>query len=152
MVHLPAVNTPQFDWCQTTRRRHPQPVPPIYQPEVAADAIVEAALEGRCSKARGSWNKMLVVAGQIAPGLGNQYSARAAWDSQMAVGRIDSDRPDNLHRPADGDRDASSHGIFDGRARGVRDPRFLESLPGVARTLAAASIATVRDHYRRSPP
>src|SRR4051812_899205 len=47
MVHLPAVNTPQFDWCETTLPTHPQPVPPIYQPEVAAKAIVEVALNGR---------------------------------------------------------------------------------------------------------
>ena len=45
MVHLPAVNTPQFDWCETTLDRHPQPVPPIYQPEIPATFIVEAALD-----------------------------------------------------------------------------------------------------------
>ncbi|HLI01109.1 MAG TPA: SDR family oxidoreductase, partial [Acidimicrobiales bacterium] len=57
MVHLPAVNTPQFEWCQTTLDRHPQPVPPIYQPEIPARAIVDAALDGRRSKIVGSWNK-----------------------------------------------------------------------------------------------
>ena len=62
MVHLPAVNTPQFDWCQTTMDRHPQPVPPIYQPEIPAKFIVQAALDGRRSKVIGSWNKLLVAA------------------------------------------------------------------------------------------
>ena len=70
MVHLPAVNTPQFDWCQTTMDRHPQPVPPIYQAEIPAKFIVQAALDGRRSKVVGSWNKLLVAAGQIAPGAG----------------------------------------------------------------------------------
>ena len=83
MVHLPAVNTPQFDWCHTTMDRHPQPVPPIYQPEVPAKYIVEVALDGRRSRIVGSWNKMLVAAGQVAPGFGNQYAALGAWDSQL---------------------------------------------------------------------
>ena len=101
MVHLPAVNTPQFDWCHTTMDRHPQPVPPIYQPEVPAKYIVEVALDGRRSRIVGSWNKMLVAAGQVAPGFGNQYAALGAWDSQLTDQPIDRDRPDNLRRPAD---------------------------------------------------
>src|ERR1700735_4430488 len=96
MVHLPAVNTPQFDWCHTTMDRHPQPVPPIYQPEVPAKYIVEVALDGRRSRIVGSWNKMLVAAGQVAPGFGNQYAALGAWDSQLTDQPIDRDRPDNL--------------------------------------------------------
>src|ERR1700683_3412294 len=79
MVHLPAVNTPQFDWCQTTMDRHPQPVPPLYQPEIPARHIVQAALDGRRSRIVGSWNRMLVAAAQIAPGFGNHYAALAAW-------------------------------------------------------------------------
>ena len=71
MVHLPAVNTPQFDWCETTLDRHPQPVPPIYQPEIPARFILEAALTGRRAKVVGAWNKLLVVAGSLFPGLGN---------------------------------------------------------------------------------
>ena len=66
MVYLPAVNTPQFDWCETTFDRHPQPVPPIYQPEVAARCIVDATLNGRRTKVVGVWNKLLVVAGSNA--------------------------------------------------------------------------------------
>ena len=69
MVHLPAVNTPQFDWCKTTLPKHPQPVPPIYEPEVAADAIAEAVLTGRPSRVLGAWNKLLVASAQVAPEL-----------------------------------------------------------------------------------
>lgn len=150
MVHLPAVNTPQFDWCQTTMDRHPQPVPPIYQPEIAAKFIVQAALDGRRSKVIGSWNKLLVAAGQVAPGVGNHYAALGAWDSQLADLPNDRDRPDNLRQPADDDRDAGAHGIFDSRAHGFFDSSFLKTLPNAGRTFVAAIIADARD--RRSRP
>ena len=145
MVHLPAVNTPQFDWCQTTMDRHPQPVPPIYQPEVPARYIVQAALDGRRSRVVGSWNRMLVAAGQIAPGFGNHFAALAAWDAQLAPAKIASDRPDNLRHPADDGRDAGSHGIFDDQAGGFLDPHFLKTLPKTARTFVSAAVATARD-------
>jgi len=75
MVHLPAVNTPRFDWCATTMSRRPQPVPPIYRPETPARFIVESALDGRRARVVGSWNKLLVAAASVAPGPGNQYAA-----------------------------------------------------------------------------
>ncbi len=149
MVHLPAVNTPQFNWCKTTLDHHPQPVPPIYQPETAARAIVEVALDGRRSKVLGSWNKLLVAAGQVAPGLAGQYAARGAWDSQLTPEPIDPDRRHNLREPVDDDHDAGAHGDFDDRAGGFLDPSFLKSLPRAALTFAQAAGATVRD--RPSP-
>jgi len=145
MVHLPAVNTPQFDWCQTTMDRQPQPVPPIYQPEVAAKHIVQATLDGRRSKVVGSWNKILVAAGQVAPGFGNHYAALGAWETQLTDQPLDGGRPDNLRRPADDTGDAGAHGRFDDRARGFVDPSFLKTLPQTARTFAAALRATVQD-------
>ena len=132
MVHLPAVNTPQFDWCKTTLRRHPQPVPPIYQPEVAARHIVRSAMDGRRSRIVGSWNRMLVTVDTLVPGIGNQYAALAAWDAQLTDQPIASDRPVNLDQPADRDSDHGAHGIFDGRAGGVTDVSFLRSLPQAA--------------------
>jgi NAD(P)-dependent dehydrogenase (short-subunit alcohol dehydrogenase family) len=150
MVHLPAVNTPQFDWCQTTMDRHPQPVPPIYQPEVPARIIVQAALDGRRSKVIGSWNKLLVAAGQIAPGVGNQYAALSAWESQLSQMPIAHDRPDNLREAADQQHDAGAHGIFDSRSHGFFDPSFLKTLPGAGRTFVQAVMAEARD--RRSRP
>ena len=153
MVHLPAVNTPQFDWCQTTMDRHPQPVPPIYQPEIPAKFIVQAALDGRRSKVVGSWNKLLVAAGQIAPGVGNHYAALGAWESQLADLPIEPDRPDNLHHPADQTKDAGSHGIFDRKAKGFFDPSFLKTLPEAGHTFFAAVMGDARDRrrYPRSP-
>ena len=67
MVHMPAINTPQFDWCKTKLDRRPMPVPPIYQPELAARFIVEAALNGRRAKIVGSWNKLLVAGREGGP-------------------------------------------------------------------------------------
>jgi NAD(P)-dependent dehydrogenase (short-subunit alcohol dehydrogenase family) len=150
MVHLPAVNTPQFGWCHTTMDRHPQPVPPIYQPELPAKYIVRVALDGRRSRIVGSWNKMLVAAGQIAPGFGNHYAALGAWESQLTDQPIDPHRPDNLGRALDDDRDAGSHGIFDDQAGGFFDPAFLKTLPKTGRTFVGAAVATLRDHRRRA--
>jgi NAD(P)-dependent dehydrogenase (short-subunit alcohol dehydrogenase family) len=150
MVHLPAVNTPQFDWCQTTMDRHPQPVPPIYQPEIPAKFIVQAALDGRRSKVIGSWNKLLVAAGQIAPGVGNHYAAIGAWDSQLADLPLEPDRPDNLRHPADDEKDAGAHGIFDSKAGGFFDPSFLKTLPNAGRTFLTAVLANARDRPRRT--
>jgi NAD(P)-dependent dehydrogenase (short-subunit alcohol dehydrogenase family) len=150
MVHLPAVNTPQFDWCQTTMDRHPQPVPPIYQPEIPAKFIVQAALDGRRSKVIGSWNKLLVAAGQVVPGVGNHYAALAAWESQLADMPLQDGRPDNLHHPADAGTDAGSHGIFDDKAKGFFDPSFLKTLPNAGLTFLKAVLADARDRPQRS--
>jgi NAD(P)-dependent dehydrogenase (short-subunit alcohol dehydrogenase family) len=148
LVHLPAVNTPQFDWCQTTMSDHPMPVPPIYQPEIPANFIVDAALDGRRDKIIGSWNKMLVVIARLAPGLGNQYAAIGAWDSQLTSQPLKPGRPSNLYQPADNDTDHGAHGSFDDQAGGVLDPSFLESLPTIAKTFCLAGAHTVRDKQR----
>jgi NAD(P)-dependent dehydrogenase (short-subunit alcohol dehydrogenase family) len=145
MVHLPAVNTPQFDWCETTLDRHPQPVPPIYQPEIPARFILDAALDGQRSRIVGSWNKMLVLVDSLLPGVGNQYAALGAWDSQMTDQHVSKDRPSNLHHAVDVDRDYGAHGIFDDRAKGVRDPTFLRSLPKTATTFAEACARAYRE-------
>ncbi|MGH9109041.1 MAG: SDR family oxidoreductase [Acidimicrobiales bacterium] len=149
MVHLPGVNTTQFNWCKSVFDRHPQPVPPIYQPEVAARAIVEVALDGRRAKVLGSWNKVLVAAARAFPGFANQYAALGAWGSQLSDLPADPDRPSNLWEPVDGTHDQGAHGIFDDKARGVRDRSFLEGLPDNARKLAAAAARTAREKARR---
>ncbi len=148
MVHLPAVNTPQFDWCENHMPRHPQPVPPIYQPEIPAKAIVAAALDGRRAKVVGSWNKLLVAAGSVFPGLGNQYAALGAWDSQL-TSTTARDRPANLHQPVDTSFDAGSHGSFDDKAGGFFDPSFLESLPHTAMLFSRAVGRTAVEKVRR---
>jgi NAD(P)-dependent dehydrogenase (short-subunit alcohol dehydrogenase family) len=149
MVHLPAVNTPQFDWCETTFDRHPQPVPPIYQPEVAARFIVEAALNGRRTKVVGSWNKVLVAAGRMFPGLGNQYAALGAWSAQLTSQPEGPGHKVNLYKPMDADSDHGAHGSFDDRAGGFFDPSFLKSLPTIVRTFATAVLRTTAEKSHR---
>lgn len=145
MVHLPAVNTPQFGWCKSVFSRHPQPVPPIYQPEIPARLIVQVALDGRREKVVGSWNKLLVAAGKAMPGLGNQYAARAAWDSQLTEQAAGPDRPCNLFEPQDELEDHGAHGIFDDRAGGFWDRQFLKTLPHSGAVFGRALAATVRE-------
>ncbi len=144
MVHLPAVNTPQFDWCENAMSHHPMPVPPIYQPEIPAKFIVAAALDGRRDKIVGSWNKMLVLVARLAPGLGNQYAAIGAWETQLTSQPANPDRPVNLYQPADGDADHGAHGSFDDKAGGFMDPSFLRSLPQTAKTFCLAVAHTAR--------
>jgi short chain dehydrogenase len=149
MVHLPAVNTPQFDWCETTFDRHPQPVAPIYQPEVAARFIVQAALDGRRTKVVGSWNKVLVATARAFPGFANQYAALSAWDAQLTSQPDGPRRTVNLYQPGDSEADRGAHGSFDHRAGGFLDPSFLKSLPGIARNVAIALSRTSAEKSRR---
>jgi len=151
MVHLPAVNTPQFDWCETTLDRRPQPVPPIYQPEVAARFIVRSALSGRRSKVVGSWNTLLVAAGSVLPGLGNQFAGLSAWDSQLGDDPVDPDRAVNLCRPVDAAHDRGAHGAFDGRSGGFFDPHFLRTLPATAVNFGRAIGRATREKRRLRP-
>jgi hypothetical protein len=148
MVHLPAVNTPQFGWCLTTLDRHPQPVPPIYAPAEAGAAIAETAITGRPSRVLGSWNRLLVAAGSVAPNLGNHYASMGAWETQLSDEPIAPSRPANLRRPVDTTSDAGASGIFGDRAGGATDPSFLRSLPAAAATFVRAAAAAAADARR----
>jgi NAD(P)-dependent dehydrogenase (short-subunit alcohol dehydrogenase family) len=145
MVHLPAVNTPQFDWCETSLDRHPQPVPPIYQPEVAAEAIVSTALIGRRARVVGSWNKVLQLTARMVPRLANQYAAIGAWETQLADAALEQGRRSNRWEAVDVDTDHGAHGSFDSRAGGFLDPSFLKSLPDTGRKLGQAILTAARE-------
>jgi short-subunit dehydrogenase len=109
-VMLPAMNTPQFNWCRTRLPRHPQPVPPIYEPEVAARAIVWAASHKRRELYVG-WPTVEAIYGQeLAPSFADHYLARHAFDGQQTSQPVSPDRPDNLFEPVQGDY--AAHGIF----------------------------------------
>jgi NAD(P)-dependent dehydrogenase (short-subunit alcohol dehydrogenase family) len=149
MVHLPAVNTPQFDWCESVFDVHPQPAPPIYQPELPAKFIVDVALDGRRHKTIGSWNKLLVFIAQLAPGFGNQYAAIGAWDSQLTSQKVSPTRPSNLYSPADVHTDYGAHGEFDHDAHGFFTPSFLKTLPQTAAKAYKAASSTVKEKTRR---
>ena len=115
MVHMPALNTPQFGWVKSRLPRKAQPVPPIFQPEVAAEAIYFAAHNPRREFYIGLPTVKAIVADKIAPGLLDRYLARTGYDSQQYNGVEDPNRPDNLWQPVPGDHGA--HGAFDSRAR-----------------------------------
>lgn len=113
MVQLPALNTPQFEWVRTRLPRHPQPVPPIFQPEVAAEAIVWAAEHAPKELKVCMSTVAAVYANRIAPGLLDRYLARTGYDSQQTEQPVDASRPDNLF---DTVNEARAHGIFDDKA------------------------------------
>lgn len=115
MVQLGAFNTPQFEWARTRARRRPQPVPPIYQPEVAARGIVHAALSGRREVWVGYSAVQAIVGNKLAPWLADRYLRDRGYSSQLDDEPLPSPRPDNLFQPVPGDH--GTHGRFDERAR-----------------------------------
>jgi NAD(P)-dependent dehydrogenase (short-subunit alcohol dehydrogenase family) len=134
IVHLPALNTPQFGWVRSRLPRKAQPVPPIFQPEVAAEAIVWAAEHVPRELDVGAPTELAILAEKFAPGLMDRYLAKAAWNGQMYDGPADPDQPDNLMRPLPGDRGA--RGAFDARARDWSPHLWLATHPSVYRGFA----------------
>jgi NAD(P)-dependent dehydrogenase (short-subunit alcohol dehydrogenase family) len=115
MMQLSAFNTPQFDWARSKLPRRLHPVPPIFQPEMAADAIVRAALHPRREVWVGWPAVKTILATRLFPGLGDRLAARKAYEAQMTDEPAQADRADNLFAPVPGDFGA--HGRFDDRAR-----------------------------------
>jgi NAD(P)-dependent dehydrogenase (short-subunit alcohol dehydrogenase family) len=114
MVQMPALNTPQFGWVRSRLPRKPQPVPPIFQPEVAAEAIVWAA-QHRRNELWVGWPAVKAIWGnKLIPRELDYYLARTGYDSQQTDEPVDQDRKDNLWEPLLGDHGA--HGSFDNRA------------------------------------
>jgi NAD(P)-dependent dehydrogenase (short-subunit alcohol dehydrogenase family) len=146
MVHLPAVNTPQFDWARSRLPRQLQPVPPIHNPEVAAEAIVRAARKAPRELWVGSPTIKAILGTMAAPGLLDQLLARGAWDGQM-TDEPASPRPDNLFEPVD---DKASLG---GRFAPVARPRAITASATLVRWLAGltvlGTVATVAGLMRR---
>ena len=115
MVQLPALNTPQFGWVKSRLPRKAQPVPPIFQPEVAAEAIHFAACHPRREFYVGWPSVQAIVANKFIPGLLDHFLARTGYDSQQYDGSEDPSRAHNLWKPIVGDHGA--HGDFDARAK-----------------------------------
>jgi len=119
MVQMPAVNTPQFSWVLSRLPHHAQPVPPIYRPEVAANAVVHAAEHPRRREYWvGGTTMATLIANKFAPGLLDRYLARTGYQSQQTDRPRDPDQPANLWEPADGSqgRDFDTHGVFDAKS------------------------------------
>lgn len=111
MVHLPAINTPRFEWIRSRMPNQPQPVPPIYQPEVAARAIYWSAHHDRREYFVGITALGAVWANKFSPGLIDRYLARTGYQSQQTDEPVPGDRPDNLMQPVS--KDFGAHGRFD---------------------------------------
>jgi len=144
VVHLPAMNTPQFNWCRTRLPRHPQPVPPIFQPEVAARAIVWAASHKRREVYVGGPTVEAIYGQEIAPSYADRYLAKNAYDGQQTDEPVPPHRLDNLFEPVEGDY--AAHGIFDDRAKDFSVQNVLNLSPyrnvlAVAGAVALAGMA-----------
>lgn len=136
MVHMPALNTPQFDWCKTRMPHAPQPVPPIFEPEVAARAIVWAAHHRRRELIVGASSLKAIWANKLIPAWLDRYLARTGYDSQQTAEPVRAGRRDNLWEPVPGDHGA--HGRFDSGSRGSSGQLWLNTHPvgvGVAAAL-----------------
>ena len=115
MVNLPAVNTPQFDWVLSKLPRRAQPMGTVFQPEVAADAIVWAAYHERRELNVGLPTSEAIIGNNFLPGLGDYFLAKMGYDGQQTEEPEQPDRPHNLWEPLPGDHGA--HGRFDARAK-----------------------------------
>ena len=142
MVHMPALNTPQFDWVKSRLPRKPQPVPPIFQPEVGARAVYFAAHSSRREVYVG-FSTVKAVLGNVvakfaAPGLLDQYLANTGYQAQQYDGPVSPDRQDNLWEPVAGDH--GMHGDFDKRAKG-NSPELWATMHHNEMTAAAIGLA-----------
>jgi short-subunit dehydrogenase len=115
MVHVPAMNTPQFDWVLSRLKYRAQPVPPIFEPEVAARAIVWASMHRRRDVSVGLPTIVAIWGNRFFPGVADRYLARTGYESQQTREPEKADRPANLWEPAPGRY--AAHGRFESRAR-----------------------------------
>jgi len=151
-VHLPAVNTPQFGWVRSRLPRRAQPVPPIFEPEVPARAILHVARHPRRELLVGASTMVAVWGQKIAPGVADWYLGRTGYEAQQT----DSPRTrstDNLDRPMDAMRDHGAHGRFDRRARDWSPALQLSLHRGAVATAAVATVgllATLGTVWRRT--
>jgi short-subunit dehydrogenase len=150
MVQLPAVNTPQFGWVKSRLPRKAQPVPPIYQPEVIADAVTYIADHYRRQLYIGGMNTIIIQANKVAPGFGDWYLAKTGYKSQQTNEPENPNRPNNLWKPVDETKDYGAHGTFDDRASSRSWQLWVDTHRGLL-TLVGAGIASVATYaaFRR---
>jgi NAD(P)-dependent dehydrogenase (short-subunit alcohol dehydrogenase family) len=116
MLQLPAVNTPQFGWVKSRLPHKEQPVPPIYQPEVIADAVTWVADHYRRQLFIGGSTVIVIQGDKLAPWFGDWYLGETGYTSQQIGEPEDPNRPNNLWEPVDQDHDYGAHGAFDNQA------------------------------------
>lgn len=155
MVQMPAVNTPQFSWVLTRLPHHAQPVPPIYQPEVAARAVLHAADHPRRREYWvGGSTVATLVANAVAPGLLDRYLAKTGFTSQQTARPTPPDQPANLWKPADGatGHDYGAHGEFDDKSSSRSFQTWTSRRHGLLATCGGALAAAALTLWRRARP
>ena len=150
MVQLPALNTTQFGWVRSRLPMFPQPVPPIFQPELAAEAILWAAAHDRREVTVGLPAALAILGDKIAPGLLDRYLARINFDAQQTDEPVASDRADNLDAPLDAERDHGAHGVFDDRAGATSPHWWLTTHRGLTAAIGAGAAGAAALALRRS--
>jgi len=143
MVQLPAVNTPQFGWVKSRLPRKPQPVPPIYQPEVIADAVTWVTDHHRRELFIGLDTAMIIQGNKLFPALGDWYLSKTGYKSQQTSEPADPDRPNNIWQPVDERRDYGAHGAFDKKARSTSWQLWADTHPGWLSLIGAAGLASI---------
>jgi NAD(P)-dependent dehydrogenase (short-subunit alcohol dehydrogenase family) len=154
MVQLPGMNTPQFDHCLSKMPRHPMPVPPIYEPEVAARAVYWAAHHRRREMYVGFPTVYTIIGNKLAPWLAERYLARTAVDGQQTDEPFDGTAAANLFEPVDGDHDEGAHGGFDDHSHRRSEQAWLTRHrlgSGLAAATAAGGAAAALLTRRRAP-
>ncbi len=142
MVHMPAVNTPQFTWNRVkSGLRHPQPLPPIFQPEVAGRAVYWASRRKPREMFVGFSTALAVLVQKLVPQLGDYYLAKTGYASQQTDAPIGPNRPDNLYFPADRAEDFGAHGEFDEQAKPQSwETEFVMKRQWIVGSLAVAGV------------
>jgi short-subunit dehydrogenase len=146
MVQLPGVNTTQFNWCRSKLPNHPMPVPPIYQPEIPAEAVYWAAHHRRRELWVGYSAVLAILGNRLAPSFADRYLAKTGFSGQQISDMpVSADRRDNLFEPVPGM--AATHGMFDDQAK-TRSPQLWAAthravVLGAVAGVAAAGAASV---------
>jgi hypothetical protein len=147
MVQLPGLNTPQFDHCLSRMPEQPQPVPPVYQPEVAARAVYWAAHARRRELYVGISTVYTILGNKLAPWFAERYLARTGYESQQTDEPVDPNRPDNLFQPVPGTQ--AAHGPFDDTSRGRSTQLWARTHRRLLGASAAASAVALALRSRR---
>jgi short-subunit dehydrogenase len=138
MVQLPGINTPQFNWCRSKLPDHPMPVPPIYQPEIPAEAVYWAAHHRRRELWVGYSAVLAILGDRLAPSFADWYLAKTGFSGQQISDMpASAERPDNLFEPVPGM--AATHGMFDDQAK-TRSPQLWAA---THRAVVAGAVAGV---------
>jgi NADP-dependent 3-hydroxy acid dehydrogenase YdfG len=147
-VQLPAVNTPQFSWIKTRMPNHPQPVPPIFQPEVIAKSVYWVAHHPRREFTIGWPAVRAIIGDKFIPGVLDHYLAAMGYEAQQTHEPVEPDRPNNLHDPLPGDYGA--HGRFDDRSVDYSAQAWINRHRGWLALGGLAALSTLYLTARRS--